>query len=126
MIRTILNSDTVSGSTVIINDRSFGDSINHVLSNIHTRGLAITQVILVCLCHDEPRGGFRLLFDWLDYDIFSNGSHLALALVMIQLVLMMVVATLTAFSKALLVTLRGSMIPISIMLPTRASFTSYP
>lgn len=120
-----MNSNAVAGSSVIINDRRFCYVSYYITPNINDTSLAVAQLVLVRVCHDQPRGGSCLLLDGLYYNVFTDCSH-ALTFVMIQLVLKMVVATLTAFSNALFVTFSGSMMPISIMLPILPSFTSYP
>lgn len=126
MILTTLNSNAVASPSIVIYDRSTSDVRYNIPAHVYYVGLAVPELVLIVICHDQTRLRLSLLNDRINHDVLSYSSHFALTLVMIQLVLKIVVATLTAFSSALLVTFKGSMIPISIMFPTTPSFTSKP
>ena len=126
MILTTLNSNAVARSPVIINDRRASYVRYNIPAHVYYMGLAVPELVLIVICHDQTRLRLSLLNDRINHDVLSYSSHFALTLVMIQLVLKIVVATLTAFSSALLVTFKGSMMPISIIFPTTPSFTSKP
>lgn len=126
MILTTLNSNAVASSPVIINDRRTRYVRYNIPAHVYYVSLAVPELVLIVICHDQTRLRLGLLKYRINHDVLSYSSHFALTLVMIQLVLKIVVATLTAFSSALLVTFSGSMIPISIMFPTTPSFTSNP
>ena len=126
MILTTLNSNAVASSSIVVYDRLAGDVRYNIPAHVYYVCLAVPELVLIVICHDQTRLRLGLLQYRINHDVLSYSSHFALTLVMIQLVLKIVVATLTAFSKALLVTFNGSMIPISIMFPTSPSFTSKP
>ncbi len=126
MILTTLNSNAVASASIVVYDRLTRDVRYNIPAHVYYVCLAVPELVLIVICHNQTRLRLGLLNDRINHDVLSYGSHFALTLVMIQLVLKIVVATLTAFSSALLVTFKGSMMPISIMLPTTPSFTSKP
>ena len=124
-VGNILYKHRVS-SVLIVVDKV---SITHALycgTWLNNLSLLISKLLSITASKQQTRLRLNLFIYRCNYYVLIDWFHYARVIVIIALVLNIVVATLTAFFKAFLVTFSGSITPILNMLPYLSFLTSYP